>query len=193
MSTAKWGLFVLLLMPVGIASRQLQGAQQDDSLAAAARRAREKKKQQPNALKVWDNENIPRDPGDVSVVGQEASPAAETPANPGQPAASAPDKNPTSDADKLRVLNADLAAAKENLTTLQNDLDILQRKFTLDQQTYYGKTDYSSDKEGAANLKDEQTEIDSKQQEISDAQKKIQDLQAKVATPAGDNTTPTTQ
>jgi hypothetical protein len=193
MSTAKWGLLVLLMLPAGIASGRLQGAQQEDSLAAAARRAREKKKVQPNAAKVWDNENIPKDPGDVSVVGQEASPAAETTANQGQPAPGATDKNPASDADKLRALNVDLAAAKENLTTLQNDLDILQRKFTLDQQTYYAKPDYSSDKEGAANLKDEQGQIDSKQQEISDAQKKIQDLQSKIATPAGDNTIPTPQ
>jgi Fe-S-cluster formation regulator IscX/YfhJ len=50
----------------------------------------------------------------------------------------------------------------------------------MDQQTYYGKTDYSSDKAGAAALADEKNQIDSKQQQVTDAEKKVADLQAQL-------------
>ena len=122
-----------------------------------------------------DNDDIPKSPGSVSVVGQarirrfgcpgrfvrQCRTATTSQAIPPQ----TPAKGPSA-ADKKAAIEADLAAAKENLQTLQNDLDILQRKFALDQQTYYSKPDYSSDKAGAAALNDEQDQIDAKQQEM---------------------------
>ena len=39
-------------------------------------------------------------------------------------------------------MDAELAAAKEHLQSLQTDLDILQRTHTLDEQMYLGKPEH---------------------------------------------------
>jgi hypothetical protein len=204
MKLAEWGLAILLASLLTIplaASAQSQDAsqsdQQQDPLAAAARRAREQKKDQPKAAKVWDNDNIPSGSGGVSVVGDS-----------GQSGAPPSDLNtPDQQQDQTRAANSDeqakpddkekaakaaaLDAAKQQLESLKTDLDILQRKLLLDQQTYYGKPDYSSDKAGAAALKAEQDQIDLQQQQVDDLQKKIDDLEAKVDA-AASNSSPST-
>jgi len=191
MKLATWGFVTLLLTPAGIvlARRQSDQPQQEDSLAAAAHHTREQKKQEAKAEKVWTNDDIPKGGGSLSVVGHSGTGNSTTPADSSANAANggnepvssvaAAGKNGTS-ADKRVSMEADLASAKDNLQSLQNDVDVLQRKFTLDQQMYYGRPDYSSDKAGATALKDEQDRIDAKQQEISDAQKKIADLEAQL-------------
>lgn len=152
---------------------------QESPLAAAARRAREERKQQPAAktARVWDNDNIPTIPANLNVVG----PASEATDN----SAGAPSADqgaaPAAPADK-DAIGKDLGAAKDHLQNLQTDLDLLQRTYTLDQQSYYGKPDYASDPDGATKLKGEQASIDAKQQEIEDAQKKIGDLQSQFNT-----------
>lgn len=180
MFIAKWAPLILLLsLPGHAAARQTQTGtpsasdQQQDSLAAAARRAREAKKDQTKPSKVWDNESLASVSGAISIVGQ---PAASNQA----PAAGSktPAGNPPA-ADKSAI-EADLSAAKANVQSLKVDLDLLQRKYTLDQQTYFGTPDYSSDTAGAAALADEKKQLDSKQQEVTDAEKKVADLQAQL-------------
>ena len=179
MFVAKWAPLILLLsMPGPVAARQSQAQnpsasdQQQDSLAAAARRAREAKKDHAKPAKVWDNDSVAATPDTISIVGPPVVPA-------GNPAAS---KSPTGNppAPSKSAIEADLNAAKANLRDLQVDLDILQRKYALDQQTYYGKPEYSSDTAGADALADEKKQIDSKQQEVTDAEKKVADLQAQL-------------
>jgi hypothetical protein len=189
MRRAEWGLVILLISPVGIAeARQQQPEQQEDSLAAAARRARELKKEQAKSAKVWDNDSMPKNPSSLSIVGN-APPAEEHSANApsSAPGSSTPSdaKNADTDAKNKSAILAELAATKEQLQTLQNDLDILQRKFTLDQQMYYGKPNYAADKAGVASLQDEQTQIDAKQQEMANAQKKVADLLEKLNPASG--------
>ena len=147
---------------------------QESPLAAAARRAREERKEQTPAKtpRVWDNDNIPTTPSNLNVVG-----SSEPADNSAGAQASDQGNAPAAPADKDAIAK-DLAAAKDHLQSLQTDLDLLQRTYTLDQQSYYGKPDYSSDTDGAAKLKGEQAGIDAKQQEIEDAQKKIGDLQS---------------
>jgi hypothetical protein len=201
MKLAKWGLAILLASPIAIVpavSAQSQDSaqgQQQDALAAAARRAREEKKDQPKAAKVWDNDNIPSSPGTVSVVGDSSQSGAassdqgDQSAQSQDQAASSADSNeqaqPANDKDKAAKA-AEVDADQQQLKSLKTDLDIAQRKLVLDQQMYYGKPDYSSDKAGAAALKDEQDQIAAKQQEIDDLQKKIDALQAESAA-AGNN------
>jgi hypothetical protein len=210
MKCATWGVIILLLAPASVAAAKQQSTQQEDPVAAAGRRAtngnftsgltggqedpvaaaarrvREQKKQQTKATKVWDNENIPKDPGALSVVGQsapenEAAPSDSSASTGTKPAAAGNGgKVALTPAEQKSVIESDLAAAKEQLQTLQNDFDILQRKYTLDQQMYYGRTDFASDKAGAASLQDEQNQIDAKQQEMIAAQQKVADLQAKL-------------
>jgi len=187
MRIAKWGLLILLISPLSIASARAQDQtppssdQQGDSLAAAARRTQEQKKEQPKAAKVWDNDSIPSTPGGVSVVGQ-APPPAENAAAPQNP----PPAHPATAEDKAAIQN-DLTAAKAELDSLKTDLDIAQRKLTLDQQMYDVKPDKASDKAGAAALKDEQDDIDAKKQAVADAEKKLADLQAKLDAANSDN------
>jgi hypothetical protein len=197
MRIAKWGLAILLASFVGIADGQQQTQEQtENSIAAAARRARENKKEHAKPAKVWDNDNIPTSATSLSVVGN-ASPAADNSANqaanvPAGSAAPAAANNASADASKKSAVEADLAAAKERLQTLQNDLDIAQRKFTLDRQTYYAKPDYAADKAGAATLEDEQSQVEAKRQEVADAKKRVADLEEKLnsAGRSGTNSAP---
>lgn len=176
---------------------QKQGQLQSDPLAEAAKRAKEEKKKQPKTAKTWDNDNIPTTPGDISVVGESgtlkeasATPAAgktETPAAADQ---GAPDAGAKSSAeqgsetgtneDRKAELTKQLEQAKEKLGSVSTDLDILTRKYALDQQTYYSKPDHASDTEGAVALKVEEGEIATKKQEVADAQKRVDDITAKL-------------
>ncbi len=192
MKLVKWGLAILLASPIAIVpavSAQSQDAaqsgQQQDALAAAARRAREEKKDQPKAGKVWDNDNIPSSPGSVSVVG-DANQSAQGQEKAANSTESKQQAQPVSAKDKA-AKSAELDADQQQLKSLKTDLDIAQRKLVLDQQMYYGKPDYSSDKAGAAALKDEQDQIAAKQQEIDDLQKKIDELQSELTSAGGDS------
>ena len=171
---------LLTLLLAGLSSAAQQSSSQD-SLAAASQRARQERKQQVKTVKVWDNDNIPKRPDEITVLNEPASEAsasadAAAPSKDGKPATPAKDAA----ADKKTALTSDLAAAKESLQTLQNDFDILKRKFVLDQQTYYGRPNYSTDKDGIAALNDQQGQIDAKQLEMGAAQQKIADLQAQL-------------
>jgi hypothetical protein len=185
MLIAKWVPLILLLSLPGLTAAQQSQAQtpaasdhQQDSLAAAARRARETKKDQAKPPKVWDNESLASARGAISIVGQPA--ASNDNAAPADGANSTAGGPPATE--NITSIEGDLNAAKANLQTFKVDLDLLQRKYSLDQQTYYGKPEYSSDKAGAAALASEKSQIDSKQQDIADAEKKVADLQAQLDT-----------
>jgi hypothetical protein len=184
------GLLILLALPVGIASAQQQQQppqQQADSIAEAARRSRELKKEQAKPAKVWDNETMPTKPGGVNVVGPSApsadasgnQPAANAQATSSAPEASAAKTQAKSGKD-IKALQASLAAAKDQLQLVKTELDILQRKYNLDSQMYYGKPNYAADTDGAAKLADEKTQIDAKQQEVDAAQKKVDAIDAEL-------------
>jgi type I restriction-modification system DNA methylase subunit len=205
MKIAPWSLGILLILPVGFAAGQSQTLpppQQQDaqssstSLAVAAKRAREAKKDDQKPARVWDNDTVPKAGAQISVVGEAPAVTDTDNSAAGTTADSAPNakKSPAkSGGEDHGALKSQLADAKEKLSTIKTDLDLLERTYTLDAQMYYGKPDYSSDTEGAAKLKAEQEQIAAKQQEMDDEQKKIDDLEAelaKVAPPASeDNST----
>ena len=181
------GLLVLLALPVGMASAQQQQQppqQQADSIAEAARRSREQKKEQPKPAKVWDNDTMPTKPGGVNVVGASAPNSAAS-GNPqaanvqaaGGAAEAGAAKSGGKSASDLKALQASLAAAKDQLQAVKTELDILQRKYTLDSQMYYVKPNYAADTDGAAKLAGEKSQIDAKQQEVDAAQKKVSQLE----------------
>lgn len=200
MKIAKLGLVGLLVWAPGLAAAQQQSSEssqsgqatqaqasdqkQDDSLGAAARRAREQKKEAPKTTKVWDNENIPSKPDGISVIGESGSGSgnAEQSAAPAATTSNAPNaaKDSAAEAHEKAALTAELAEAKEHLQSVTTDLDILTRKYGLDQQMYYSKPDYASDKDGAAKLKAEEDDMGAKKQEIEAAQKKVDELTAKL-------------
>ena len=183
MKIALWGLGILLVMPLGAVAGQEQSTQQSqaDPVAEAARRAREQKKDQAKATHVWNDENIPKTNG-VSVVGEDSAAGVGAGTN----GAAAAVAGPGAPAENAATVSAELNSAKEHLKSLQTDLDILQRKYVLDQQMYLSKPEHENDKEGAAQMQDEEDQIAAKQQEVADAQKKVDELQAKLTalTPA---------
>jgi len=202
MKIALCGLGILLVMPLGVVAGQEQSTQQSqvDPVAEAARRAREQKKDQAKATHVWNDENIPKTNG-VSVVGEDSAAGVGTSANgagsanpatgpataPGAtPGPAAAVAGPGAPAENAATVSAELNSAKEHLKSLQTDHDILQRKYALDQQMYLSKPEHENDKEGAAQMQDEEDQISAKQQDVADAQKKVDELQAKLTalTPA---------
>jgi hypothetical protein len=209
---AKWVAVLLLASPTSLAAAQQQTAQaqpaqqqsqsrnQDqqnpDPLAAAARRAREEKKSQTGPTKVWDNDNLPKSPGTISVVGEPGSEAdgvtksAEQSTAPVEPTNVA-GKNASSVEEQKAALEKELDQAKAHLKSVQTDLDIASRTYQLDQQTFYGDPNYSSDTQGADKLKNEQGEIDAKKQEVDDLQKNVDDLAAKLQELDSESSKPT--
>jgi len=200
MKIAHWALGMLLAMPAGMAQGQEQqqqpppkpdqssaSAQQStpDPLAEAARRARELKKDQGKPAHVWNDDNIPKAPNYVSVVGKSGSATpGDNAANPNGAAAgdtAVPAEGAALSAEEKEKIEADLSAAKQHLQTLQTDLDILQRTHTLDEQMYLSNPGHASDSAGAAKIKDEEDQIAAKQQEAAEAQKQVEELQAKLA------------
>jgi hypothetical protein len=177
------GLF--LLLPLGLSAAQ-QGDQQStqqpapNSVVEASRHAREQKKDQAKAVHVWNDDNLPK-AAEVSVVGQ--TPVADNPS--GSAAAvsggATPVATPAPSAADLAAVTAELTTAKEHLQSIQKDLDILQRKYGLDEQTYLSKPEYKNDREGAAQLKGEENQIAALQAEIVEAQKKVDLLQSKLS------------
>jgi hypothetical protein len=188
MKLAHCGLMILLAAPCAAVAAQSQpaktqnGQSETDTLAAAARRAREKQKDQPKAAKVWDNDNIPTTDG-VDVVGPSAKSSATEAsgsASAGNAGASVEETAESSIKSEKFDLEAQLKDAQENLRSLQSSLDFMQRKLALDQQSFYGNPNYSSDAAGAQALEDEQSQIDEQKREVAAAQKKVDDLTEKV-------------
>src|ERR1700733_14929258 len=184
-----WSSFLLLFTIAGTlssaAARSQQpaqqassGAPQAESPADAARRAREQKKSQPKPAQVWDNDNIPKKGDGVSVVGSTEA-AAPVPAE-------APGSQPVPVENKGQVDPA-IQQAKDKIASLEQDVDIAQRKFTLDSDMYYGKTNYQDDKAGKAALDVERADIENKKKQLQDARDILASLQAK-ASPIPDQT-----
>jgi len=184
MKFAKLGVAILLLSALAIAAWPQQGSPssqssttgQQESLADAARRTKEQKKEQPKAAKVWDNDNIPETNGNISVVGQPSEPApAES-----SVAQKTEKKTAAMTPEEKADLQKQLDNAKAHLLSLKTDLDIAQRKYTLDEQTYISNPNHERDEAGAAALYDEKQQIADKQAQITEAQKKVDDLQAQL-------------
>ena len=201
------GLFIALAS-MGLFAAQQQTApapatqpQQEDSSATTVSRAPEQKKHQTKATRVWDNDNIPKNTTSISVIGQPPAPPPDTKPNDAA-AAAAQDQAARSDkgannapslAEKKAAAERNLLEAKDQLRSLQVDLNILLRKFILDQQTYHTKPNYAADEDGAASLKDEQDQMVAKRQKIANQQKKIEDLQAALNSLSSDSTNPLKQ
>ena len=186
MRIARWAFTVLLLTPLAASllapfvarPAQAQDQDQDNSLAAAARRAQEQKKDQPKAAKVWDNSNLPTT-APVSVVGQEPAAAGSSTTDTTSSTTPAADAKPAPTAAEVAALNSDLDVAKQRLADLKADLDVAQRKYALDQQTYYSKPNFAAEKSGAAALAAEKSDVDAKADAVAAAEKLLAAAQAK--------------
>jgi len=154
-------------------------SQDSQSVAEAARKARAQKKNAEKAPKVITDETLDVKKGDV----QNAT--AEQPRMPGSPEAQAPpaagatnaptkDSKNVSENDRARAALKERVALKEKIKEAQSDLDLLQREYLLDQDSFYSSPDYAKNTSG-------KDKLDALKQQISDKQQDLEQLKAKLA------------
>ena len=177
MRIARWAFTVSLMATVAasLLASPAMAQDQDNSVAAAARRARDQKKEQAKAAHVYDNDSLPTT-GHVNVVGQEPS-ASNTAST---ATAQLVEEKPAPSAKEVAGLKAELDRAKQRLADLKADLDVAQRKYTLDQATYVSDPNHSMNKAGAASLDSEKSDIDAMGEAVAVAEKALAAAQAKV-------------
>jgi hypothetical protein len=193
MKALRWSLGLLLLVPaVSLPVRAQQAAAPSSAMSPADATANSDAK--PKKARVWDNDNIPKAGDEISVVGPAQPAPASADANAGAngatagtnaPAAGAAPAGNNDDSRGARKTDKDarIEAAKQKLENLKRDMELAQRKYNLDSDTYYGKPDYATDREGAEQLKTEKDALTEKQDAVDAAQKELDQLQAE----AGDS------
>jgi hypothetical protein len=160
-------------------------SQDSQSVAEAARRAREKKKNTEKPPKVITDETLDVKKGDVQNATAEQPRIPGTPETPAQPAAApnaqggAPSnasaaQPPKNASEEARAALKERVALKEKIKDAQSDLDLQQREYKLDQESYYSTPDYAKNTSGKEKL-------DAMKQQISDKQQELDQLKARLA------------
>jgi len=172
-----------------------QAAGQDQSVADAARRARADKKTEPQSAKhVWDDDNIPKNPRDVTATSAEGGAAAcegencDKAAQDAQGAkgtAGAP--GPEDDAKKSADLEAKwrdrFAVAHKKLDDDEKEADLMQREYNLKRQQYYSdpntamREQYQYPSGRGGDLNDLAKKIDEKKADVEKDKQAISDLE----------------
>jgi hypothetical protein len=166
----------------GAAYSQQAQAQQDQSVADAARQARAAKKHAAaKPAKVIGDDDIDGKRVKPGAEGLNVGSAPRSDAVPPAPAAvaaieaadaAAAETNPQVKTGE----SPEIAGAKQEVAELEKQLNLLQRGFALDQDSYYSKPDYAADRDGKAKLDGEQQQIRDKQQELERAKARLAEL-----------------
>jgi hypothetical protein len=162
-------------------------SQDTQSVAEAARRARAQKKNSEKPAKVITDETLDVKKGDVQSATAEQLRIPGTPETPAQPAAGAANPQGSqsgSDQEKARAILKQRVALKEKIKDAQSDLDLLQREFQLDQDTFYSSPDYANNTSGKAKLDAMKQQIADKQQELEKLKTELAALPAAPESPA---------
>ena len=156
----------------------LAQSQDTQSVAEAARRTRAQKKNSEKTAKVITDETLDVKKGDVQSATAEQL---RVPGSPdAQPAAGAPNAQAVaatgaaSEEEKARAALKERVALKEKIKNAESDLDLLQREYALDQDSFYSNTNYAKDSAGKEKL-------DALKQQISDKQQDLEKLKARLA------------
>jgi hypothetical protein len=167
----------------------------DRQVVEAARKARAAKeskqvKEAAKQLTVWNEDNIPRIPRDITVVGHtETNPGAEAAAADSSGAASATsgatpaseNKRASETASRDRdAKKEELTRARERAADLEKDSQLAQEQFGLDQNQISQNPDYANDRAGQTKLKSEAAELQAKRQQLDDLKKKIGNLESQI-------------
>ena len=156
-------------------------SQDSQSVAEAARRSREQKKAQAKPARVITEDDVkPAIPADTapSPAGVTNAPAATAPAAP-TPAGSS--TTPDSKDEKAPKESKEVTALKEQIKQVQNDLDLLQREQSLEQDSYFANPDYVHNTAGKAKLDALKQQVSDKQQELDGLKARLAELQASQA------------
>jgi hypothetical protein len=183
------------------AAQDTSSAAQEPSVADAARKAKAQKKSEPQAKRVWTDEDLPNVPREVPAAEGSATAAEETlPQGATSPlgataaaragAAAQADKTTSSgdDGKKQAELEAKwrqrFADAHKKLDDDQKDLDLMQREYNLKREQYYSdpntamRQQYNNTGGGRGpELADLQKKIDDTKQKIEADKQAISDLE----------------
>jgi uncharacterized coiled-coil protein SlyX len=174
----------ILLALIGFAAPPLAVAgpqsQQHPSVAEAARHARKLKKTSSKQARVWDNDTLPVGGSGVNTVGPTpVAPESAAEGHPGGRSAQGDSAAPSSvnpqGSDKQRIeAVGEMNSLKERLAEAERVLNVSQRAFDLQRDTYYSKTNFAEDKAGKARL-------DAMQADIATQQATVDSLKARIA------------
>lgn len=158
-----------------------QPAAKPDPLVIAARKAREAQKNAPKTVMVFTNDNIPKAPGDMSIVGARGS--SEPSSGSGGEAAKAKSPNKNS----ATVWRKKFAAARHKLARDQEELSILQRESSQIQLQYYpNPTKALMQGYSRSDINKKAQAIAAKQKEIEADQQAISNLEDALRRAGGD-------
>ncbi len=148
-------------------------SQDSQSVAEASRRARAQKKNTEKPSKVITDDTLVVKKGDVQNATAEQLKMPGSPETPTQPAAAG-------------AANAQggASANEEKIKDAQSDLDLLQREYQLDQDSFYSSPDYANNTSGKAKL-------DAMKQQIANKQQDLDRLKAELAALPPSQETPT--
>ena len=152
-------------------------SQDSQSVAEAARKARAQKKNTEKAPKVITDETLDVKKGDVQSATAEQPRMPGSPEAPAQPAAAAAPSTPAAPAAKDQKDAKEVADLKVKIKRAQDDLDLLQREQSLENDSYYSQTDYAHDTAGKAKLDDLKQQVTDKQQELERLKARLAELQ----------------
>lgn len=178
------GLFLAGLSEASLSLAQSQEGSAP-SVAEAARRAREQKKNSTKPVRTVTNEDLPAAPvgsansGNAQVNPAKADEGAAAATDDAKGTATVPVNEEQSKRKKAESAAA-LERAKKNLAQAEGELDVMQRKLVLDNDSYYSKADFDSDKEGKANLDAEAQQINDKKHAVDALRARVAELQALV-------------
>lgn len=131
------------------------------SVAEAARRAREQKKAAAKPAKVVTEDDVKPASSDATAASATAGQPAAAAAQPSSSGVQVP-KTPA-EAEKAAK---ERAALKEQIKQAESDLDLLQREFRLDQDSYTSNPNSASDTAGREKLDALKQQINDKQQDL---------------------------
>jgi hypothetical protein len=174
-------------------------SQDSQSVAEASRRARAQKKNAEKPPKVITDDTLVVKKGDVQSATAEQPKIPGSPETPAQPAAGAAtaqggaSANPqgsknVSEEEKSRGLLKQRVALKEKIKDAQSDLDLLQREYQLDQDSYFSNPEHANDTSGKEKLDAMKQQIANKQQELERMKAELAALPPSQESPA--NTPP---
>ncbi len=169
-------LAVPLLAATLLPSAAFAQSQDSQSVAEAARRARAQKKNTEKSPKVITDETLDVKKGDVQNATAEQPKIPGTPETSAQPASGASAAQPPKNAsdDKARAALKERVALKEKIKEAQSDLDLQQREYKLDEESFYSSPDYAKNTSGKEKL-------DAMKQQITDKQQELDQLKARLA------------
>ena len=180
-----------VMLPLSANGQSQDQQSQTQSVAEAARKAKEQKKTPANSAPVITDDTLK--PPTPEQKAAEATADAQAQANAASASANnAPAARPDSaagpeDAEKKKQESAELAGLKKQLAAANKSLDLVQREFALDQETYLSNPDHDRDTAGKAKLDGIKQRISDKQQEVDVLKTRIAALQELVGSEAQAN------